>query len=285
MSKETKLEVFEKEEFGSIRIEITDGNVLFNLKDVSKILELDSKEVRKRLVKNGIFDRKLEKMDDGIFVPSVYISEPNFYRCVMQSRKPEAEKFQNWVVEEVLPSIRKHGAYITKEKLVEIYNDPREMAKLFTELADERDLRIATQKELEAAKPKLEYYDKILDSKYMLTATNIAKSLDMTAQCLNKILLKLGVTMHLSKNKENPAYGLTYRYNNEGYGNVKDVPVYGKDGSLKFNAKCLVYTEKGKEMICKLLLDKGLIKTNEDGSVTTNRDKISEFLKEKEDED
>lgn len=281
---EKNLEIFEKKEFGLIRVDMIDGNVIFNLGDVSKILDLDPHDVKKRLIKSGTYDR-VEMVENGICVPSTYISEPNFYRCVMQSKKPEAEKFQDWVVEEVLPSIRKHGAYITKEKLVEIYNDPREMAKLFTELADERDLRIATQKELEAAKPKLEYYDKILDSKYMLTATNIAKSLDMTAQCLNKILLKLGVTMHLSKNKENPAYGLTYRYNNEGYGNVKDVPVYGKDGSLKFNAKCLVYTEKGKEMICKLLLDKGLIKTNEDGSVTTNKNKISEFLKEKEDED
>nr|DAV98710.1 MAG TPA: repressor domain protein [Bacteriophage sp.] len=281
---EKNLEIFEKKEFGLIKVEMVDGNVIFNLGDVSKILDLDPHDVKKRLTKSGIYDR-IEMDENGLYVPSSYISEPNFYRCVMQSKKPEAEKFQDWVVEEVLPSIRKHGAYMTKEKLVEIYSDPREMAKLFTELADERDLRIATQKELEVAKPKAEYYDKILDSKYMLTATNVAKSLDMTAQCLNKILLKLGVTMHLSKNKENPAYGLTYRYNNEGYGNVKDIPVYGKDGSLKFNAKCLVYTEKGKEMICKLLLDKGLIKTNEDGSVTTNRDKISEFLKEKEDED
>ena len=254
--------------------------------DVLRCLGLDKNPsmIRKRLKDSGFRDNEIEEGDDGTWNQASYISEPNLYRCIMQSKKPEAEKFQDWVVEEVLPSIRKHGAYMTKEKLVEIYNDPREMAKLFTELADERDLRIATQKELEVAKPKAEYYDKILDSKYMLTATNVAKSLDMTAQCLNKILLKLGVTMHLSKNKENPAYGLTYRYNNEGYGNVKDVPVYGKDGSLKFNAKCLVYTEKGKEMICKLLLDKGLIKTNEDGSVTTNKNKISEFLKESEDE-
>jgi BRO len=284
---ENKVEVFNNASFGILRVKVIGNDIFFRYLDVLECLDLTSNPsvVKKRLTESGFLNREVEEGEDGICRPVSYISEPNFYRCVMQSKKPEAEKFQDWVVEEVLPSIRKHGAYMTKEKLVEIYNDPREMAKLFTELADERDLRIATQKELEVAKPKAEYYDKILDSKYMLTATNVAKSLDMTAQCLNKILLKLGVTMHLSKNKENPAYGLTYRYNNEGYGNVKDVPVYGKDGSLKFNAKCLVYTEKGKEMICKLLLDKGLIKTNEDGSVTTNKNKISEFLKEKEDED
>lgn len=281
------VKVFESSVFGNLGIKIIGGDIFFRYLDVLRCLDLNSNPaiVRKRLSESGFLDGEIEQDEHGVLVPVSYISEPNLYRCVMQSKKPEAEKFQDWVVEEVLPSIRKHGAYMTREKLAEVLSDPEEMIKILTELVNERKLRESTQRELEAAKPKAEYYDKILDSKYMLTATNVAKSLDMTAQCLNKILLKLGVTMHLSKNKENPAYGLTYRYNNEGYGNVKDVPVYGKDGSLKFNAKCLVYTEKGKEMICKLLLDKGLIKTNEDGSVTTNRGKISEFLKEKEDED
>lgn len=282
MSKEKGLKVFEKDEFGSIRIEVVEENILFNLEDVSRILGLDQRDVKKRLIKSGIFDDRVEMKENGIFIPSVYISEPNFYRCVMQSRKPEAEKFQDWVVEEVLPSIRKHGAYITKEKLVEIYNDPREMAKLFTELADERDLRIATQKELEEVKPKAEYYDKILDSKYLLNVTTISKSLGLTAQSLNRILLKMGVITGLDKKKT--AYGLTYRYCDKGYGNVKEFPIFDKEGNLKFYKKLLVYTEKGKEMICKLLLEKGFIKTNEDGSVTPIESKILEFLKEPEDE-
>lgn len=283
---ENKVEVFSNESFGTLRVKIIGNDIFFRYLDVLECLDLTSNPsvVKKRLTESGFLDRETEEGEDGIRRPVTYISEPNFYRCVMQSKKPEAEKFQDWVVEEVLPSIRKHGAYVTGEKLKEVLSDPQKMIEILTDLVNERKLRESAQKELEEAKPKVDYYDKILDSKYMLTATNIAKSLDMTAQCLNKILLKLGVTMHLSKNKENPAYGLTYRYNNEGYGNVKDVPVYGKDGSLKFNAKCLVYTEKGKEMICKLLLDKGLIRTNEDGSVTTNKNKISEFLKESEDE-
>ena len=71
----------------------------------------------------------------------------------------------------------------------------------------------------------------------------------------------------------------------DGYGNVKDIPILDVDGNFLFYKKCLVYTEKGKELICKLLLEKGFIKTNEDGSVTPNENKISEFLKEPEDED
>lgn len=94
------------------------------------------------------------------------------------------------VVEEVLPSIRKHGAYLTGEKLEEVLSNPQKMIEILTDLVNERKLRESVQKELDVAKPKIEYYDKILDSKDLLNVTNIAKSLGMTAQELNKILLK-----------------------------------------------------------------------------------------------
>ena len=281
---DNKVKVFDNNYFGQLRLKFIGDEVFFRYLDVLKCLGLDKNPsmIRKRLKESGFRDNELEEGDNGVWRQVSYISEPNFYRCVTQSKSSEAEKFQDWVVEEVLPSIRKHGAYITKEKLAEIYNDPREMAKLFTELADERDLRIATQKELDIAKPKAEYYDKILDSKDLLSITNISKSLGLTAQSLNKILLKLGVIMGLDKKKT--AYGLTYRYCDKGYGNVKEVPIFDKNGNLKFYKKLLVYTEKGKELICNLLLKKGLIRTNEDGSVTTNKKKISEFLDESKNE-
>lgn len=281
---ENKVEVFNNVSFGTLRVKAIGNDIFFRYLDVLECLDLTSNPsvVKKRLTESG-FLGEIEKGEDGIGRPVSYISEPNFYRCVMQSKKPEAERFQDWVVEEVLPSIRKHGAYMTKEKIAEVYSDPRKLAELLIELADERDLRIAAQKELDVAKPKAEYYDKILDSKDLLNVTSIAKSLGMTSQELNKILLKLGVTMGIGKKKK--VYGLTYRYCNGGYGNVKEFPIFDKEGNLKFYKKLLVYTEKGKELICKLLLEKGFLKTNEDGSVTPDENKILEFLKEPKDED
>ena len=166
---------------------------------------------------------------------------------------------------------------------MEVLNDPNKMIEILTDLVKEKSLREDAQKELDEIRPKVEYYDKILDSKDLITATKISKGLGMTSQLLSKILLKLGVIMHLDRKKT--AYGLTYRYCKSGYGNVKDIPILDVDGNFLFYKKCLVYTEKGKELICKLLLEKGFIKTNEDGSVTPNENKISEFLKEPEDED
>lgn len=279
------VKVFESSAFGNLRVKIIGEDIFFRYLDVLKCLELDSNPtiVRKRLSESGFLDKEIEQDDRGVLVTVSYISEPNLYRCVMQSKKPEAEKFQDWVVEEVLPSIRKHGAYITGEKLEEVLSNPQKMIDILTELVNERKLRESTQKELDVTKPKAEYYDKILDSKDLLNVTSIAKSLGLTAQSLNKILLKLGVIMGLDKKKT--AYGLTYRYCNGGYGNVKEVPILDKEGNFIFYSKMLVYTEKGKELICKLLLEKGFIKTNEDGSVTPNENKILEFLKEPEDED
>ena len=166
---ENKVEVFNNVSFGTLRVKAIGNDIFFRYLDVLECLDLTSNPsvVKKRLTESG-FLGEIEKGEDGIGRPVSYISEPNFYRCVMQSKKPEAERFQDWVVEEVLPSIRKHGAYMTKEKIAEVYSDPRKLAELLIELADERDLRIAAQKELDVAKPKAEYYDKILDSKDLL---------------------------------------------------------------------------------------------------------------------
>lgn len=148
MNKETRLEVFEKEEFGSIRLRVIDGDIFFNLGDISKVLGLRPADIKKRLFKGGVLDSEVDKLDNGVFVPSVYVSEPNFYRCVMKSKKTEAERFQSWVVEEVLPSIRKHGAYIAGEKLMEVLNDPNKMIEILTDLVKESPLGKMPRKNL-----------------------------------------------------------------------------------------------------------------------------------------
>lgn len=274
------VKVFNNGEFGSVKIKMIGGDIFFKLEDITHILELNVSKVKSRLSSNGIVNSEVEETESGSIIPVTYISEPNLYRCVMQSRKPEAERFQDWIVEEVLPSIRKHGAYITGDKIMEILNDPRKMAEILTNLADERELRIKAQNELEEARPKLGHYDRILDSKDLQTPTILSRSFGITAQMINKILLKLGIIRKLYKNGS--VYGFTAKYEGKEYGNVKDLPVYKKDGSINFYQKTLVYSEKGKEMISNLLNDLGLIQSIPDGTVIPNIDKIKEFLKEEE---
>lgn len=273
------VKVFSNENFGSVKVKLIDGEIFFKLEDITNILGLTVSKVKGRLSANGIVNSEVEEISDGTIVPVTYISEPNFYRCVMQSKKPEAERFQDWVVEEVLPSIRKHGIYVTGNKLMELLSDPRNMAEVLNTLADEREMRIKAQKELEVAKPKLDHYDRILDSKSLLTATVLSKSFGITAQTLNETLLKLGVIRKLCHSGS--VYGFTAKYEGKGYGNVKDLPIYKKDGEISFYKKVLVYSEEGREMISNLFLDLGFIQTNPDGKVIPNKNKIEEFIKEK----
>lgn len=276
------VKVFSNEKFGSVKVKMIDGEIFFKLEDITSILGLTVSKVKGRLSANGIVNSEVEEMSDGTIIPVTYISEPNLYRCVMQSKKPEAERFQDWVVEEVLPSIRKHGAYFTGDKLMEILSDPRNMAEILINLANEKELRIKAQKELEVAKPKLDHYDRILDSKSLQTATILSRSFGLTAQTLNKILLKLGVIRKLYNSGS--VYGFTAKYEGKDYGNVKDLPIFRKDGEISFYKKVLVYSEKGREMISNLFLELGLIQTNPDGTITPDKKKISEFIKEKESE-
>lgn len=77
-----------------------------------------------------------------------YINEANLYKCIFQSRKPEAEKFQDWVYEEVLPSIRKHGVYATPQTIDSIIADPANGIKLLQALQEEREAKQLAQSQV-----------------------------------------------------------------------------------------------------------------------------------------
>lgn len=103
---------FNSAQFGDLRTHKTEsGNVWFCLNDVMKSLGLSHiTELKKRLQERGC--SSIAVLTNGGNQQMIFIDEPNLYRCIFQSRKNEAEQFQNWVFEEVLPSIRKTGGYI-----------------------------------------------------------------------------------------------------------------------------------------------------------------------------
>ena len=264
---------FSSNEFSKLGTAILeDGTVVFSLNDLIRILEISNQtSLKSRLSGQGIYSLTTE---GGL---GTYVDEGNMYSCIFQSRKPEAERFRDWVTREVLPSIRKHGAYITGEKLEEVLSDPQKMIEILTDLVNERKLRKDAQKELEESKPKIEHYDRILSKNEMMTATMLSRSFGMTTQKLNKVLLKLGIIRKLSRGGS--SYGFTYKYENEGYGNLKDIPVYNPDGTLRFYAKSLVFTEKGREFISNLLFEKDLILSDGNGSIIQNDKNMKELLK------
>lgn len=107
------IKIFENAQFGQIRTSVTEsGEPLFCLADVTKALELNggARNVKSRLNPKGVVS--INTPTNGGIQQLNFITEPNLYKCIFQSRKKEAEQFQDWVCGEVLPSIRKSGGYM-----------------------------------------------------------------------------------------------------------------------------------------------------------------------------
>ena len=143
-----QIEIFNSPEFGSIRIVEENGKYLFCGADVAKSLGY----------KDTVNALKTHCREDGVAFyhltdnlgreqKAKFISEGNLYRLIVHSKLPSAERFEQWVFDEVLPTIRKHGAYLTKEKLWEVATSPEALLKLCSDLLAEREenvsLRIA----------------------------------------------------------------------------------------------------------------------------------------------
>ena len=119
-----ELRVFESAEFGEVRTVEIDGAPWFCLTDICRVLGLkNSRDAKTRLREDGV--GSTDVIDAlGRAQTADFINESNMYKLVFQSRKPEAERFSDWVTSEVLPSIRQHGAYMTEATLERALNEP-----------------------------------------------------------------------------------------------------------------------------------------------------------------
>ena len=143
-----EIQIFRNEKFGEVRITMNEREEpMFCLADVCKALEISNVgNVKQRLSEKGV--RNMDTLTAGGVQSMTYINEANLYKCIFQSRKPEAEKFQDWVYEEVLPSIRKHGAYATPQTIDSIIADPANGIKLLQALQEEREAKQLAQSQV-----------------------------------------------------------------------------------------------------------------------------------------
>ena len=148
-----QMEIFKNPEFGSIRTFEQDGKVLFCGTDVATALGYANprKAVRDHTrcgTKCSIGVQTGKKADGSPAVQMVemlFIPEGDVYRLIVHSKLPSAERFERWVFDEVLPSIRQHGAYLTREKLWEVATSPEALLKLCSDLLAEREKNAALQ--------------------------------------------------------------------------------------------------------------------------------------------
>lgn len=146
------------------------GEPWFVLKDCMSILDLGNPTETVKMFDDDEFSTT-EVIDSiGRRQQAYIISEPGLYRLVMRSRKPEAKEFQRWVTHEVLPSIRKHGAYMTQQTLDKALTSPDFLIQLATKLKEEQE----KVKELE---PKAQALDDFTNVEDRLLVRDAAKVL------------------------------------------------------------------------------------------------------------
>lgn len=191
-----ELKIFENETFGQIRAMEKDGEPWFVAADVCRALELDKTwNALQRLDED-------EKGATSISTPGgeqqmLTVNEPGLYALVLGSRKPEAKAFKRWITHEVIPSIRKHGAYMTPETLEAAIMNPDYLLKVVTALKDETDKRKALEAanasltvDLEIARPKAEYFDQLVDRNLLTSIRETAKQLDVKEREFVKFLME-----------------------------------------------------------------------------------------------
>ena len=188
--------IFENPEFGTVRTIVKDGEPWFVGKDVAEILGYA--EPRSAVSKKvDTDDRGVAKMatPSGLQEMTV-INESGLYSLVLSSKLPCAKRFKRWVTSEVLPSIRKHGAYATDSVLEQLDSNPDLIPDYLHRLREEntraKDLRQqleTVQGQLEIAQPKADYYNTYIDSKDGLCFRYVAKELGIPERRLIQYLL------------------------------------------------------------------------------------------------
>ena len=154
------------------------GEPWFVAKDVCDILELSNiTEALRPLDEDEKTNLRISEVAQNGGRAPIIISEPGLYKLIMRSRKPEAKDFQRWVTHEVLPSIRKHGAYMTKQTLDKALTDPDFLIQLATKLKQEQEARRKAEAEIEAQKPKVLFADAVGASDGTVLIGQLAKML------------------------------------------------------------------------------------------------------------
>lgn len=186
-----QMEIFQNPEFGSVRIVVDGEKYFFCGMDVARALGY----------KDTVNALKAHCKEDGVVFYHLtdslgreqnakFISEGNLYRLIVHSKLPSAERFECWVFDEVLPSIRQHGAYLTREKLWEVATSPEALLKLCSDLLAEREKNAALREDNARLQGKAVYYDLFIDLRHSTNLRTTAKELDVPERRFVRFLLE-----------------------------------------------------------------------------------------------
>lgn len=238
-----KIQLFNNPRFGDVRTLTEDGNTLFCGSDVARALGYAKPQNAIAAHCKGALKRGIPT--NGGMQEMSFIPEGDLYRLITHSKLPDAEKFERWVFEDILPSIRRNGMYATPEKLAEMLLNPDAMIQTLQALKAEQEKRRALEAQAEADKPKVLFSDAVSASSSSILVGDLAKLLRQNGVPIgqNRLFARLrsdGYLMRYGESRNLP----TQRAMEQGLFEVKETTIANPDGSIRVT-KTTKVTGKG----------------------------------------
>jgi len=230
----TDLQIFNSPEFGEIRTIEKNGEPWFVGKDVAAALgyEKPTDAVRKHV---DVEDRGISKMETPSGAQeTTIINESGLYSLVLSSKLPTAKKFKRWITSEVIPSIRKHGAYMTPDKLEEVLLKPDTLIQLAQNLKAEQEKRMALEVKMEEQKPKVLFAESVEAAKTSILIGELAKLLKQNGINIgqNRLFEWLRNNGYLIKRQGSDYNMPTQRAMEMGLFEIKETTITHSDGHI-----------------------------------------------------
>ena len=241
-----KLQIFKNADFGEVRTIEENGSVLFCGSDVAKALgysrpnDAIAAHCRATVKRSTPISGKIQEIN--------FIPESDLYRLAFSSKLPAAEKFTDWVTTEILPTIRKHGAYMTPDTLDRMISSPEFGIKLLTALQEEKTQRVKLESKVEADAPKVLFADAVSASSTSILVGELAKLLkqngvDIGQQRLFRWLRENGYLIRRNGSDFNMP---TQKSMELGLFTVKETAITHSDGAVSVS-KTTKVTGKGQQ--------------------------------------
>lgn len=232
-----ELQIFNNEEFGSVRTITKDNEPMFCLSDICKALEIkNATDVAKRLDEDEVTRLNLGSQSGE----TNFVTESGLYAVILRSDKPNAKKFRKWVTSEVLPSIRKNGGYIANQEQMTPEHIVANALIVAQNIISQKD------RQIEEMKPKAEFFDAVADSKTAISMNEVSKVLNIKGYGRNNLF------EFLRENNVLDRWNVPYqRYVDNGWFRVIEQH-YQKNGEPIVTTKTLVY-QKGVDGIRKMI--------------------------------
>lgn len=256
----SELQIFTSEEFGKIRAVERNGEPWFVGKDVAEALGYY--DTNKAVAMHVDDD---DKLNDKTALSlgqrgGWFINESGVYSLVFSSKLPKAKEFKRWVTSEVLPAIRKHGGFLTPNKIEEVLTDPDTIIKLATAIKEERAARMQAELKLEEVQPKVLFADAVSASKTSILIGDMAKLLKQNGHEIGqKRLFKwLRENGYLIKRLGADYNSPTQWAMEKGLFEIKETTVSHADGHVSIT-KTTKVTGRGQVYFVNLFAEKGAV--------------------------